>query len=350
MKLLRGNTNAGIRGEAVELVPSVSRADWRKLCDRHPDSTVFHSHDFLEAVSGSLRCELHSLGVVWRDDIVGVAPVLLKRLGPFSTINWIPFPYLGPLVPRPLVGATLDALVGFAKTRRCLNHQQSFAVEHCPYDGRFEHRSDRTFVIDVRRTDEELRRAMHRKVRLQVRRAEDFGFEVAASTPEDLQLMEEWASGLFSARGMTWPYGLGVCGAVSSALGKSRYSLFESARYEGRLVAASIFLATRTTAFGWQIAVDPAFKARYPQALLIWRAAQWARGLELAQLDLVGAPTNGIAEYKSRWGAEERRFSVMRMQARTYRLAAASFRRVLVAKSAGVRKVANAPQSNSGPR
>jgi hypothetical protein len=109
-----------------------------------------------------------------------MAPLLVKRLGPFCTMNWAPFPYLGPLVPPALLPATLSALRREARRRRAVGHQQSFSyrITDAPLGG-FGRATDRSFVIPLsNRSNEDLLAAMHKNRRQEIRRARRAGFEV----------------------------------------------------------------------------------------------------------------------------------------------------------------------------
>jgi hypothetical protein len=53
----------------------------------------------------------------------------------------------------------------------------------------------------------------------------------------------------------------------------------------------------------------------------------WARDAGVAEFDLVGAPNEGIATYKSRFGAHERSYTVLLRQAPPHRAALSALTR-----------------------
>ena len=317
------STSAIAAADRVSLAPAATAGEWDQVCARFPDATVFHSYAFLQAVASPLRCRFVPLLVSAGDGPVGAAPLLLKRLGPVSTVNWVPFPYLGPLVPEPLIPATLLALRREAGRRRAVNHQQSFSrvITACGHGG-FTAGAERTFIVPLGgRPDGELLAGMHHDLRWQIRRAARTGFEVGPAHAGDMQLMDAWLSEMFASRGIGSGYAAGTVQRVFGALGHQPGSLFHAARLAGRTVAVQATLTDARRAFGWHIAVDPAYRQARPQQLLAWRALQWARDRGVTELDMVGAPNEGIATYKRKFGGRERAYTVLRRQAVPHRVA-----------------------------
>jgi CelD/BcsL family acetyltransferase involved in cellulose biosynthesis len=325
----------------VLLARAGSQGEWEDACAAFPDVTAFHRYDFLQSVAPSLRCQFMPLTVMFRGQVVGVAPLLVKRLGPFTSINYAPFPYLGPLVPPELIPATLSALRLKARRLRALNHQQSFA-QLVPADsaGGFTSVADRTFVIPLDgRSDEELLAAMSSSRRQQIFRAIRRGFEICPADPADFRLMEVWLRQVFAAQGMRPEYRPGVYERMFGALKDAPGSVLHAVRLDGRTVAVDISLSNGRRAFGWQAAVDPSYRSKHPQVLLVWHRLQWARDTGAIEFDTVGAPNEGIATYKRSFGAVERRYTVLHTQAGPYRMANSALgqvrRRLLRSSAAG---------------
>ncbi len=316
--------------DEVLLAVAPSAAQWDEACAASPGATFFHRYEFLRSVAPPLRCRFVPLLVLHQGRPAGAAPLLIKQLGPFSSINWVPFPYLGPLVPEPLVPATLRALQAEARRRRAVNHQQSFCrVIGGPHADGFAARTDRTFVVQLSgRSDEDLLGAMHNGHRWQIRRARRAGFSVQPAQPGDFQLMDAWLGQMFRSRGQRNGYPAGAAQRVFEGLGTSSRSFTQAARIGGRTVAVQLTLADGERALGWQIAVDPEFRAERPHALLVWRALQQARDMGIAEFDMVGAPNDGIAAYKARFGARERCYTVLHQQAALHRAAHSTARRL----------------------
>ena len=260
-----------------------------------------------------------------------------EETGGFCTINWAPFPYLGPLVPPELIPATLSALTLEGKKRRALGHQQSFYCVESDLPiagsissaGDFTLFMDRTFVVPLRdRSNEDLLAAMHRNGRRQIRRGQDAGIEIYPAQLQDFELMDEWSSNSYTAQAMSSPYPAGAYGRIFNTLRNAPGTAFRTARLNGQTVAVDIAFSYAQRVFDWQIGVDPSHKSSYPQAALIWHGLLWARDGGAVEFDMVGAPREGIAQYKSKFGAVERPYTVLRRQVRAHRIAHSTVSRI----------------------
>ena len=311
------------REHSVTLAPVKSRSDWDACCATFPGATAFHQYDFLETVAPLLSCSFVPLVVFSRGQSVGLAPLLVKKLGPFCTINWVPFPYLGPLAPPELLPGTLRALRQEARRRRALNHQQSFSAHVSDGGGGgFTAAADRTFVIPLGgRSDQDLLAAMNRYRRRDIGRAQRSGCAVGPAETGDFALMDVWAGQLYAAQGMPPMYPAGTYKRLFHVLRDAPGSVFSAARLGGQTVAVLIVLSTARSAFAWQGATDPSHRSEYAMDLLFWHAMVQAREAGAQEFDFVGAPNEGIALYKSRFGATERHYTVLQCQAKVHSIA-----------------------------
>jgi len=317
--------------QEIVLRPATSRSEWEEGCGAFPDATAFHDYDFLNCIAPSLRCKFEPLLVISQKQLVGVAPLLVKQLGPFCTINWVPFPYLGPLVPADLIPATLSVLRREARRRRALNHQQSFSQKVTNYEAEeFTVSTDRTFVIPLSgRSDEDLLEGMHHTRRRDIRRARRNGLEIGSADPDDFRLMDTWVDQVYTAQGMTAEYPVGTYERLYRSGHNASGWTFSTARLNGRAIAVLIILSTARRAFAWQIGVDPSYRSKYPQDLLIWHALLRARDTGAIEFDLVGAPNDGIALYKIRFGTLERQYTVLQRQTRSHHIAVTAIPRLV---------------------
>ena len=223
-------------------------------------------------------------------------------------------------MPPELLPATLSALRLEARRLHALNHQQSFGcVTPAESADGFTSVTDRTFVVPLDgRSDDDLLAAMSKTRRQDLRRAQQGGFEVVPAETADFRHVDDWLSRVYAAQGLATAYPAGTFVRVFAALKNAPGSAFYAARLDGVTVAVlSAFTAARR-AFGWQVAVDPSHRTNYPQTLLTWRSLLWARDAGAIEFDMVGAPNEGIAAYKRRFGALEGHYTVLRRQAGPY--------------------------------
>jgi CelD/BcsL family acetyltransferase involved in cellulose biosynthesis len=233
-------------------------------------------------------------------------------------------------VPATLLPDTLSALRAEARRRRAVGHQQSFSglIPSRSASG-FAFATDRSFVIPLsNRSEEDLLAAMDKKRRQAIRRTQRLGYEVGPAQRRDFGHVDAWIGEVYAAQGMRDSYRAGTWERVFAALGETPGSAFRAVRQGGRTVGMAAILATARRAFFWQVAIDPSHRPEHPQELLTWQALRWAREAGLAELDLVGAPNEGIAEYKRRFGAVERPYTVLCREAAARRAALALLSRL----------------------
>jgi CelD/BcsL family acetyltransferase involved in cellulose biosynthesis len=323
-------TLLGRAAPAVTLAPERSAARWDELVAAHGGS-FFHRHAFLTTIGAGLGLRVDLRAAVADGRPVGVVPLLVKRLGPVTTVNWVPFPYAGPLVPAGNLAATLAALRQLERRRACVRSQH---VLPGLYEGatggpdggslaRYTASVDRTFVIPLEgRSDDELLQGMSSRRRASMRRAERNGVIVRTATRREvLDVMPRLSGRTFEQQGLPDPYPASCLRAVWDGLRDNPDVLWQAAEVSGRLVAVQVSLAGAPTGLGWIVGREQDQDGSDAFATMLWHTLRWARDRGCTEFDLVGAPTEGIANYKRGLGGVERRYTVFRRQARAHRTA-----------------------------
>jgi CelD/BcsL family acetyltransferase involved in cellulose biosynthesis len=290
-----------------------TKAQWDGELDGFPGATAFHRYEFLDSVAASLGCTFEPLVIMRGMEPAGVAPLVIRRIGPLCTINWMPFPYLGPLTPTWLLPAVLKLLAAEGRRRGAMHHQQSF-VGLLPGDtgGQFNPGTARTFVVPLAdRSDDALKAAMTGNGRRFISKARRAGVEICPAERSDFRLMDSWSAAIYARQGVPPKYPAGAYEQVFDRLGEDAGSHFHSAKLDGRTIAVDMTFSIARRSFAWQVAVDPAHRSAQAQALLIWYHMTAARDRGDTEFDLIGAPTAGIAEYKRNFGAQEQHYTVL---------------------------------------
>jgi hypothetical protein len=151
---------------AVALGTTTSPEEWDALVAGN-GGCFFQRHHWLTTMAEVLGLDFHGLTVHADGQPVGVAPMLLKRIGPVRTVNWVPFPYVGPLVPAALLPHVLPLLSTWERRNRAIRSQHVFmsTVDQVPTE-------DRTFVVDFGgETEDSLLQRVEPKRRAKIRRA-----------------------------------------------------------------------------------------------------------------------------------------------------------------------------------
>ncbi|HXW44358.1 MAG TPA: GNAT family N-acetyltransferase [Streptosporangiaceae bacterium] len=290
-----------------------SKADWDEVLAAHPGATAFHRYEFLECVATLLRCTFEPLVIMQGTDRAGVAPLVVRKVGPLCTLNWMPFPYLGPLTSESLLPAVVSLLATEGTVRGAIHHQQGFAdLVPDGVAGKFNPGTDLTFVVPLDgRSDEALLAAMTRNGRWEISRARRDGVQVYPAEHADFLLMDRWSQAIYARQGLPPKYPAGAYERLFDTMGGRAGSHFHAARLDGKTIAVNMGFSIGNRSFDWQMATDPAHRKACPQALLLWSHLTAARDRGDTYFDLGGAPTDGIAVYKRNFGAVERHYTVL---------------------------------------
>lgn len=308
----------------VSLRPTGSAAEWNSLVSAN-HGCFFHLFEWLETMARDLGLSFRPEVVLAEGRPVGVAPLLVKRLGPFTTVNILSFPYVGPLVPPELLPSVLRILADLE--RRLLSVYSQHVLMYNAGIGAvtgYQETLDRTFVLDLRdQTEETLLYGIEAKRRGKVRRAMKAGVVIRPATRQEVcESLPAWSDATFADQGLPAPYPASSYEAVWQRFSSAEGARFSTAVVDGRPVCVQVTLADRTRAVGWAMASDKADRgSSLALPLLYFDTFRWALRRGCAEFDLVGAPTEGVARYKQDWGAQQQVYSVLRREAVLHRIA-----------------------------
>jgi hypothetical protein len=304
-------TNGGL---ALMLAPTTEARRWDDACRASGQPvTAFHTYRWLTLAAAMTGTKFLPLVVISDGDDVGVAPLLIRRRGVLSFANWVPFPYLGPLVPAALLGACLDALQGVARRQGVIRQQQSFPpggtvdVEALGARG-FSTTEDQTYVVDTRRSEEELWAALERRCRKAIRKAEREGVRIRDAV--DGGALGAAVQGAFAARGLHSGYRDPFPPSPERLAGLGLVVRYVVAIQEERVLGSVVAFAHDGAALLWQGGVPPGFRGTQANVLLHWDAICWARRIGAHSFDLVGLPDEGIGRFKSQFGGSLQQYTV----------------------------------------
>jgi len=302
-----GETDVAVR------VRRVPRLQARESCRAlQTGATFFHRWDWLATMSRALDKHFLPLGVYHGDALVGLAPLLVKRVGPYKNVNWAPFPYLGPLIPAALWPHALQALDDYQRRNgiglAAFGFAPDAAVDEAALRAAgYAVHTDTTMVLPLAgRSEEDLRAGMTSHGRKNLKRAERGGVEIRVSTESDIKdelpaITEE----VFAPRQQAPPYPSAAAHLFWESYHANPEVRMATAYYDGEPAAVSITIGDGRRAYFWQGAGRHRFRNANPNAAVYWDGILWARERGYAALDMVGTPDPGIAYYKSTFGAVE---------------------------------------------
>ena len=163
----------------------------------------------------------------------------------------------------------------------------------------------RTLIINLEKPIEQVWRALDKKARWGVRKAERLGVE--AKIASDWQEWKEYYQ-IYMVHSKRKQYSAYTCDFFEEMFKlhhKNMCRLF-IAKYGGRIIAGSLFLIYRENMIFLQNASLDAFLAYNPNNLIQWRSIEWAAGNGVKTYDFKGLPEkatylSGEYEYKKRW-------------------------------------------------
>jgi CelD/BcsL family acetyltransferase involved in cellulose biosynthesis len=319
------------RGPGIELEATRDADRWTAAA--HASGlpvTPFHTRSWLDLAARMTGTTLTPLVVRAGGRDVGVVPWLSRARGPVVTVNWLPFPYVGPLVAAAHLPGVLRAVRRLAARRRAVVAQLSFTplarVRSDDVDGSgFRVLEDATYVVDTSQDVDRLWASLEGRARTKVRKAERGGVVVTTpAAPEEV--LRRVVDAAFAARGLTSGYTGDFPPRAADLRSTGLAVHWAVARRGDDEVGSLVTLGSGSTGLVWQGGVLPEHRGTHANTLLYWDGIRWASEQGLRTLDLVGVPDAGIGRFKSQFGGVRCTYPVLQRTApgwlRLQRLAA----------------------------
>lgn len=283
---------------------------WQECLAAQSGATPFHEWPWLRVMAGALHCHFLPLGFYQDADLVGLLPLLVRQRGPYKSANWVPFPYLGPLVPTALLPASLRALDDYQRGNGIGLMQLGFAphaaiaAADLLTDG-YSTRTDATMIVPLAgRTEAEVWAGLEGRGRGSVRKAQKEGVRVEQATEREItRELPAILREVFARRGQPAPYDEAALRALWAQYHDDPCARLVTAHYAGE--AAAVLISLRDQQRAYLCIGGGRFRHRQinPNALLYWDAICWARAAGCAAIDMVGNPEDGIAKFKASFGS-----------------------------------------------
>ncbi len=275
--------------------------------------TGYHHWFFLNAMAESLNLEFRAYAVEHKGERLGVVPLLFRRRGPVSTVNYLPVGIIGPLLrgealraglARELVSAVEPVLRrhrtavtqwAFSPSLRLTTNDLAmpgfhvFEAENC--------------VIPATMSVDDCLKAMSKVRRQSIRQTEARGAYVTESSVEEItQWLPRQIGGAQQRQGLL-PYKLSEARSLTERLATDPRMLWRTVKdADGGILGMSGCVIGEDRLWGWLMAGQPV-SGMSAHSLCYWHLIQWSLNRGLA-LDLGGVPTEGIRKFKASLGAE----------------------------------------------
>jgi CelD/BcsL family acetyltransferase involved in cellulose biosynthesis len=295
--------------------------------------TGYHRWFFLAALAEALGLQLRAFAVEERGERVGAVPLLFRRRGPLSTVNYLPVPHVGPVLRGDALSAgwlpeLLRAVEPILLRERVVVTKWAFSpgvdVQTRQLAARgFEVFLRQNFVVPATAAIEDYLRALSSKQRAAIRRCERRGMRAGPSTRDEItQWFPERVAEPYLRQGAAPDYSLAAARSLAARLIGHPRMLWRTVRDDERILAVNVGIVDTDRLWAWML-VGNRVPGPSPHVTADWDAIQWSLSHGLAY-DMGGAPTSGIGEFKVAMGAQaELCVTAERTRPRAYKVARA---------------------------
>ncbi len=309
----------GTKQPEVEVVQSLSEAQWREFVDRHPQGNVFHTPEMFHVFSRACQHHPELWAAVGSDGIPQAlfTPVrvgLRHRLVGHFTTRAIAYGSVlsepgarGERALRQLLSAYRQALAWHVLFIELRNLCDLHALAPVLTASGFVAEDHLDYLIDLNQSPEDLLQSMGPRTRKKIRQGLRRG---------ELRVCE-----VTDKRDVARCYGLFQQSYKAAHVPLADQSLFDAAfdvlyprgmcKYwlatvNGADVAASVELAYKDTIYGWYGGIDRRFSEYLPGELLMWQILTWGieNGYRVYDFGGAGRPGEkyGVRDFKAKFG------------------------------------------------
>lgn len=317
------------RRTAVELHELVDEETYEAAVAKCTGVTGFHRWFFLDALASALRHRFRAFEIDVNGECVGVLPVLLHRRGPFCTVNYLPVPYVGPLVrDKLLLPDALRAIDPYLFRQGTVVTKWSFAPAVSVDSGMFAKLGfstslEENYVVPADRSPEQHLAIISPKKRAAIRRGKNSGM---SSSPSTRQEITDWfplhVTEPYRRQGLAPDYTQRVARHMAERLASDPRMLWRSIYIGDQILAINASIVDVNRVWGWLL-VGERREGPSPHVAAYWDAIEWSLNQGLA-CNFGGAPTKGIRDFKMEMGGVmELGLSAERVFPKVYRSARA---------------------------
>jgi len=300
----------------VVVFDPLSVAAWDDFVARRPDALLFHTSQWLALLEQVYSCRVHLLGVWDGGALVGLLPLLTRRLGPFL-LGGSPLmqaiastPFMGPLADPVYRRPILRALGEWQRKQKIAHLELALPVHLADVTDAiafgYSVESCQSVVLALEgHSRDELWGNLSSACRRAVHKAEAQGVQIVAV--EDATYTDVYypmCAAVYQTSGRLPHLSKAFYAAAWDLLAAPGYLKVWLAVTGGDVIAGAVVLRYRGTAYYLSGASYDEGQPLRPNNLLQWHIIQWAAAQGCAQYDLGGAVISGITRFKLSFGGE----------------------------------------------
>ena len=276
--------------------------------------TGYHHWFFQRALADAFKYKFRAFAVDSAGERLGVVPLLFRRLGPVTTVNFTPVSATGPV----LRGEALRA----GRMTELLRELRPVLRRHLTVAARWDFAPNlnvkpedltaagrragtwECYMMPATKSADDCWKAMSTGRRQSIRQTEARGVVVRDSTPDEItQWFPEQMIAIHAKQGRVAAYSEAAVRSMTQQLASHPRMLWRTAHGEdGTVYGMTASIIGDERLWGWQM-VGPPVRSMSPHTLLHWDSIKWASARELGY-DMGGVPNEGIRVIKRSFGAE----------------------------------------------
>jgi hypothetical protein len=271
-------------------------------------ATGYHHWFFLTAVAEAFDLKFRAYAVDSAGEPLGVVPLLFRRRGPISTVNYLPVGCIGPLLRGEALRAGRVHELVSAVEPVLRKHRTAVTVWEFPpgltigddqlaMPG-FEVSKRDSYIISGTKSADDCWKSMSQLRRRSIRRCKSLGICVTDSSVEEIiQWVPEQISGVYEHQGVLGSYSLSEARTITERLATHPSMLWRTIKTaDGDVLAVSGNIIADERLDNWLMA-GPHLPKVSAHSLAYWDLMNWAlpRGLTI---DFGGAPNEGNRSFK----------------------------------------------------
>lgn len=312
-------------------IQDIDPIEWNHLISADPTSSAFHTYEWLASLKATYpRWEVAAIVARNARRIEAALPFVRRRISGVVLVESLPFGAYGGVI-RADTGFEDGVLI----ERFLTDSRERFAVvrlvqrQDVPSSVRRGVTTSRSSaVLDISHGYEDTASRYRPNVRKNLKHARGLGLVVQPVTDQSsIETFWNLAAYAYRLHSELPPYQLELYEMILRLLVPARRATFELAYSGGKAVAGSLHLIGAHEMFNW---LTPAYRETQDlraNTLLIDNAIRSATALGLQTYNLGASQgSDGLARFKSAWGAQEAEYSVMELMSRpvavAYRLRA----------------------------
>jgi CelD/BcsL family acetyltransferase involved in cellulose biosynthesis len=320
--------------KSIIVRPAAHESEWNAAVAASGVGHPFARWDWLQTFARTYGAAWQPLLVEEDKQLRGAIPLVVRKHGVYRQANaWIPFPYVGPVIPARLTLPVARALRRVSRALGVATVKVSFSPDiaadsHGLADLDYETFDDRiTFVVDISHGDLERLAAGYSPMRRRVlRKGARGGLHVEPATRADVvDLLPRALDEVFGRQGLPSPYPATVGHDLWDRFGDDPTVHMRTAHHGADPVGVLVAPTSGGRAFLWMGASLESNRELSPNSLLYDDLLQCSIERGLAEVDLVGTASSSMSRFKASFGAAERPFvEAQTVVSRSYSLLRAS--------------------------